>query len=360
MTTRCCGLSVLLIAAGLAGPAQAQAQVRLDWKFKKGETFYVRTVSVADQEMAVLLPRAGHRQSLHAAQLIGLASAGTANALLASDTREQRVVKRKLRQTTELAVKVLDTKSDGSVVLELSFRQLELDFPGSTPTEVARRLQNVPFRLTLGSDREIQKVEGYDELIRKVAGEDPNLKAGAMAGGVAVAAAPVSDENAPLRRLARAVLSRMALARSLRDIFGFLPSREVRDGADWKHSFPEAYGPLGTCTRATTYRYEGRESLDELRVDKITFTTDVELRVRKPRDEGYGVRILRADVRTVKGNGTITFDAVKGRLIKSEGTLTLKGPLVLSVDGHRLDTGVRQKYDVTTEVSDKPFSEPQK
>src|SRR5579883_1738385 len=116
MTTRCYGLSVLLIAAGLAGPAQAQ--VRLDWKFKKGETFYVYTTSVADQEMAVLLPRAGHRRTLQVAQLVGLASAGTANALVASDAREQRLVKRKLTQTTELAVKVLDANSDGSVVLE--------------------------------------------------------------------------------------------------------------------------------------------------------------------------------------------------------------------------------------------------
>src|SRR5262245_36771640 len=174
-----CGSIALALVLGLAG-ASARAQQPLEWKFKKDDAFRYKTVSTLKQIMK-LLDKAGKPEGKELVQDI--------------------------EYTIVVGYKVLDVTKDGGAVLEMKVESMSFKNAASigAPAVDDDKVKGATFKLTLSAKREPTKIEGYDEFLKKMAGDDNNV----------------------LKTL-QAVLPKETLMKSARDAFGFLPEKDEK------------------------------------------------------------------------------------------------------------------------------------
>jgi hypothetical protein len=215
--------AVLLLVAGLASPAVAQAPV--EWKLKVGDKFYLRNVTVTKQTLKAL----------------------------------NKDVPQNSEQTVVLGFSVEEKVGENFVlketVEEVTFKPDKGD-PVSDP-----RLPGVTFLLTVSPKWEILKFDGYDKMVDKLAGDDPAV-----------------------RTALTLTLPEEVFKKTVREAMAFLPDRAVKDGETWERSVEEPLGPLGTLRETRTYKLEGKEDVGGKKVDKITFATAVDFKAGKKVD----------------------------------------------------------------------------
>jgi hypothetical protein len=288
---RRCSAAGFLILAGLALPAHGQAP--LQWKLKKGDQFYVRTVTT-------------YRQTFKAAGKPDL--------------------KQNFEKTVVLGFTVEDQNADGLVLKETIEDISEKRGEGEArPEDAVRGRDPVAFTVTLSPKMEVLKVEGQDKLIDRLAGADVSA-----------------------RKALTSALSEETVKKSAREVFGFLPDRPVKEGGTWERAVDVPFGPLGAHKLTTTYKLEGKEDVGGKKVEKISFTTAVDFKPGKA-DPSLPYAVVGSDLKADDSRGTLHFDAAAGRLVQSEAKMTLKGHLVLASGGSNTDADVEQ--DQVTKVT---------
>jgi hypothetical protein len=143
-------LPCVVLTVGLAVPAQAQ--VKLEWNFKEGDTFYVENVNKMKQSLGA-----------------------------GGNLREQE------KTTTAVSrYKVVKKTADGTV-LEMQFagRKTESKDGGAALVDpLIEKLKDVTFRITLDPTGQVTKFEGFDEVIKKIAGDNEATAKMLRAGGL--------------------------------------------------------------------------------------------------------------------------------------------------------------------------------
>src|SRR5262249_13146087 len=152
-----------------AVPAHGQAP--LAWKFKKDDVIRLEVVSNFKQSMKWM------------------------------DNKVPKEAKQDIEYTQVLAFKVLETKEDGSVVLEEKLESIKFKNQGGTvmPDD---KIQGATLKITLGPKRTVDKVEGLDELIAKLAGDDTKV-----------------------RDTLKRTLTQESLKKTAQEVFAFLPDK---------------------------------------------------------------------------------------------------------------------------------------
>ncbi|HMF13853.1 MAG TPA: hypothetical protein VKE94_16155 [Gemmataceae bacterium] len=294
------GCLALIVAAGLVG-VSARGQTPLAWKFKKDDAFRFETVSTLKQIMK-LLDKDGKP--------------------------EGKEIVQDIEYTIVVGYKVLDVTKDGDVLLEMKVESMKFKNSAAFAAAIVadEKIQNATLKITLNAKREVTKLDGHDEFLKKMAGEDSNV----------------------LKTL-QLVLPKEALLKSAREAFGFLPDKPEKT---WTREVNTPMGPLGDLAIKNTYTAEGAEQVDGKTLEKITY--DSAISYSPPNAQAPGVaqsafRVVKGELkRDDKNKGTIQFDAAAGRLVTMNQQIKLKGKLSLLVQGSRIDAEVDQDQKTKT------------
>jgi hypothetical protein len=285
--------AVLVLVAGLASPAAAQAPI--EWKLKVGDKFYLRNVTTTKQTLKAL----------------------------------NKDVPQNSEQTIVLGFSV-EEKAGENFLLKETVEEVTVKPEKGDPVSDPR-LPGVTFLLTVSPKWEILKFDGYDKLVDKLAGDDPAV-----------------------RTALTLTLPEEVFKKTVREAMAFLPDRAVKDGETWERSVEEPLGPLGTLRETRTYKLDVKEDFGGKKVDKITFTTAVDFKAGKKVDNlSYYVISGRVEVKESKG--TIHFDAAASQLVQIKSDLKLVGTMVLSISDTKVDAVVEQEQStVVTVLKEKP------
>ena len=298
-----CSIGAVLALAVLAAPAHAQVQ--LEWKFKEGDKFYLETINSFKQSMKTL----------------------------------GKELKQDLDLTFVFSVAVQKVNEDKSAVLEERLESVEVKNAGGPtggiPAEdkFNQQVKGATFRVTVTPRGEVTRFEGYDDLLKKLAGDDPVT-----------------------RKTVQAVLSEDYIKNAAADVFGRLPPGPVKADAEWggDRKIEMPLGPLGTFTTTRTYRYEGKDTIDGKSVEKISFTGKATYSPPKSGSAGpFPFQLTKGDLQIEDLHGTLSFDAANGRLVQSDTSMRVKGSMTAVVSGNTIDSELLQDRSIKTRLLDK-------
>jgi hypothetical protein len=258
----------------LAAPAVANAQVKLAWRLKKGERFFVEETTNVRQTIKIM----------------------------ETETRQD------LEETKVSRFTVLTTEKDGGAVLEQTIQSVKIKHSGEGPdvdTKVLKQLEGASFQVTLDARGQVIKFAGYDELLKKIAKTDP------------LNAKPV-----------RALMSEDSFKAGLTSLFGFVPEKKVARGDSWEHKHVLPLGPLGVLNLDDRYKFEDVEEAGK--IVKVALTSHGTY-AAPPQTPDAALKIARGEIRLLKSVSTLRFDAARGRLLGSETKSRLEGTLQVVV-----------------------------
>jgi hypothetical protein len=184
-----------------------------------------------------------------------------------------------------------------------------------------KALVGTEFQLTVPSDARGLKVEGLGHFLHKLSEQHANLRAQSVA-----------DYN-----------QMMAVW------FMAVPDKPVRGGDTWTRSSKFSVTSLQGFDATYRYTYAGKEGP----LDKITVNTQLQYKVRDPgKSEGLAASIKNIDLKASDGTGVILFDRAKGRIVRSEMTLTLEGPMTMILDGKEAVVNLKQRQKTWVRTTD--------
>jgi hypothetical protein len=285
-------VAVLALTAFAAAPAHGQ--MKLEWKFKEGDKFYVQDDSKMKQKVEFQ------------------GKSFTQNVTKTMVTAYE--VKKVAGDTVTINQKFLDVKVNS-----------QGEFGGDME-KAMEKLKGGSFTLTLRNGK-ITKFEGFDEFIKN------------LAGGNDMAAMFI-----------KAVLSEDILKQSAEEAFGFLPTKPVRDGETWKRDTNVPLGPIGSFKSASQYTLEGKEK------DGVKIGLKSNLTYSPPKKGDGGAlaglfTITKGNLKAENAKGYMIFDPDAGRLVRYSMSLNFRGSLTLEVAGNQIDMDVTTEQTTTSRVT---------
>lgn len=250
-------LVTLIALVGLA-PA-AQAQIKLEWKFK--ETFYVQNVTKTKQTLG--------------------------------DIRG--------KETTTTALtryRVLKKTGDG-MLLEIQPMGIASTNPlGQPASDLAKDLI---LRASLNANGKLIKLEGFDEWVKSIAGDNEMVANSIRSMG--------AEKNA---------------RQGLSQTFGFLPDKPVAPGDQWSRPVELSLALFGSLKGDRRYTYDGPGKGTE---QLFSFTDD--LAYEQPQQIPGLPRKITGDLKVESSKGNLIFDEHAGRLIRLVHRFRVKGTVTL-------------------------------
>jgi hypothetical protein len=285
------GLAVLLLWGGVTPPAFGQ--IKLEWKFKEGDRFFVESV-VAEKQ-----------------------SVETMGQTLSGDLSQTKLWSFTVRQAGETPV--LEQR------LEKWVLKGNPQF-GRLPPRVPEKLQGVTFTLALTPAGQVSRFEGYAEVLKRLDAENPLLA-----------------------KLWRPVLSEDAFRYEAEKVLNVLPEKAVAPGGAWERTTALPLAPFGAFRVGHRFTYRGKEKQFE-RIEDAASLTYV-----PPKGDigGLPIRVLKGDFKTEGMKRSLLFDAVRGRLVHAEAKLSFRGTLTVEGDGNRAELRLEVRHSDTTRVRDK-------
>lgn len=277
---------------------QGADAVALKWHFKQGDSFLQTTRSQLNQTVKIGMQE----------------------------------FKTDITHTTVIRFTVKQVEPNGTVTLEEKVESVKATNPDGSPaagsSAVLNQLQGATFTAKLAPDFTVQQLEGYEELLKRIAGDDPSV-----------------------RRVVQALLSENQLKRAMRESFGFLPIEPVKPGATWQRELPLTLGPLGSAVLKQDFRFEGIETKDGKSLAKVTFKPTVVYSLPKPELSNPEMTITKANIQEGDSQGTLYFDVAAGRLNRSEKKLNLKGDVTVELQGKETPLTFEQSQTIDVRIT---------
>jgi hypothetical protein len=300
-------LLVLAALTATAAPLPNQDAPGLRWKFEKGRTFYEQMTTRTDQTMTLMGTEVKqvHKQTF-----------------VFSFTPEKQDGDRwVLRQKVE-AVKV-DIDVGGS---KIAYDSTDPKAEKGALGDFMQALVGTEFRVTLDRNYTVEKVEGREELLKKL-----------------TAANPLSEA------LIRSLLSEEALKELANPMLISVPRREVDKGDYWVRETRTDMGPVGAWVARWQYVHMGKEKgLIKLKAEAL------KVEYQAPQDGGGALpfTVKGADFKSKSMSGTVLFDPEKGQLRGAEMSAEIEGALTIDVGGQESKVQLKQTQNTTYQVSD--------
>jgi hypothetical protein len=291
---------------------EPKEKVSLKWKFEKGKTFYQKLTTKTDQTMTVNNNKVTQvqDQTFYFSWTVDKVEGDT------------------VVLTQKILGVVMNIDIGGS---KISYDSTAAAAPGGGGTtnplsEFFKQLVGAEFKVTLDTKNlKVTKIEGRDDFLKKL-----------------VAA------NAQMKPLLDTILSEKALVEMAEPTFAVIPTDAKAKGESWTRNTTLDMGPIGKYDNKYTYTYDGKEG----KLDKIKVTA--ELTYQPPTGDTAGVgglpfKIKDAKLKSGDSSGAVYFDEAKGRVDRSNLSLTLKGELSIEIGGQTTKVDLDQKQ--TTEVT---------
>jgi hypothetical protein len=265
-------IGVLVVLAAVAVPVNGQ--VRLEWKFKKDETFTVETKQTQNQNVEIM----GQKVTME----------------VVTTTRSTYKVLGQTKEGTELEQKIdsVVVKSTGG-------------FGGGGMDKMAEQLKGATFRFILTPKGEVTKLDGYEDLLKKVSG-----------------GSELTD------KMVRATLTEEAIKQMVGEAFSYLPATEVKEGSKWQRMQTVPLGPLGSFTAVHDYTL-AKATKETAEID-VTST----MKYKAPDDKSAGLfKITKADLEAKSATSQIVFNLAAGRLTSINAKLQMEGTMTIEASG---------------------------
>jgi Family of unknown function (DUF6263) len=282
------GLAVLAVCA--ATPVYGQ-EVKLQLKFKEGEKFWVEEVATMKQDITVM----GQQQKIEAT----------------TTTITSYTVKKVTPDDVVLAMKIEDVnvKSEGGF--------------GGALDQVSAKTKGATLNLTLANDGKVKKVDGLQDFIKQLSGDDEAAK------------------------MMKELMNEEMFTKGFENSFGFVPDKPVKKGDSWKRETKFSLGPLGGFKLNNNYVYTGPKSGG----DGIDSKFNMEWLPAKGDALGGLFKVVGSDM---KGEGTASyvFDQQKGRPASSTTAMKMGGNLKIEAGGMELQMSLTMDMSGTSKILD--------
>jgi len=260
-----------LVCVGLvciAAPVPAQ-EVSLNWKLRPGEVFYLLT----DTETR------------------------------SDSTLKDQTVSQRMRLVMLYRYQVLEASPNG-YVLEHTVEEVDTDNRDLLGS-IFSQMRGVKLKVHMDRSFKITKLEGHEELLRKIGADDP------VAG-----------------KVLQEMVSEASLREQIQGEFNFLPDKPVKSGDQWERQFTIPAGPLGSFHLRQKLTYDGTETVDGKVLDRIRSTAAASYTLPKGAGD-LPVKVSKGEILEQDWKGTLWFDREAGRLSRSELNSTYRLRLVL-------------------------------
>jgi hypothetical protein len=278
----------------LAAPAPPLPTVQ--WKFREGETFTLRSEMTGKSVVKVM-------------------------GMETSQNQQQSLTHR---------FTVQKVNRDGSVELEMFVVDAtsKVELGGGAPIETPglEKLRGAKFTFTLNARREVAAIEGFQAFQNRLKPEE-QLQLSMQMG----------EEN---------------LKESLAELFSSLPARTVNKGDTWERKGKQDFGPLGSVELKNSYRYEGKTTIGERSFDRLTWTSAWRFTPRAPAAPGQGVLPFQFKAVNLKPDeikSEMLFDSATGRLHELKKSCRLKGKMTIEIGG--TDAEIEMDQEMQTKVT---------
>jgi hypothetical protein len=282
----------------------AQAQVKLEWQFKEGETFTVKRVFTQKQSVEIKNKVFKEERAKTWVTAITVKEKTPAGYLL-----EIKIVSVRFRPARAQRGSPAVGSPAGGVIPPAAGGAAGANLDD----KLAEKIKDSTFTAVVTSSGKVTKFEGYDGFIGKVAGK-----------------------NVEAAKVLRALVPEEAVREELEDIFSFLPGKAVHKGDKWKRETTEPMPPFGSFKSVLEYVLEedstssqGKESGRAL----IGLTIKMFYR---PSEGGDPFRVIKGSLKAEDGKGKIIFNAKEGRLVGTERNVHIRGDLVVESMGKEL------------------------
>jgi hypothetical protein len=287
-------MGVVVLLAGVAAPAFGQ-EVKLEWKFKEGDKFYVEDVT-------------------NMKEVINLAGAAEEK----SETKITMVVSYTIKKVTSEAIHIdmkmehISVKSDGKAGQFAKF---------------LKKFQGTEYKIVLTPEGSIKKFDGFKEAAKLIVGED-------------------KDQNEILKMF----VNEESFVKLVEEGFAWLPAKAVKKDDTWTRETKLPMSPFGEFKVNNSYTYKGKED------GKEVIGLKQNMKYVPPK---VGTKIMdlftvaRSDMKAENAKGTYTFDAEKGRLTGFTMNQTFAGALTLNFNGMELTVDLSLESNGVSRVLDK-------
>lgn len=312
------GLLAVLAGCIVLAPAYGQDKSVLKWKFEKDKPFFQKMTTDTQQSMRVSDNEVKQNQSQ--------------TFYFSWTPIKQEGDVWELRQRIEGIVMSIDI--GGNKIAYDSTKESEAANPLS---EFFKALKGSEFIVSLNvKDNKITKITGREEFIKKMVTANPQMQA-----------------------LLDKILNEQALKDMAEPTFGAIPGYEATKGdkktGEWTRKSTFDLGPIGKYENTYKYTYEGKEKA----LDKIKVDLDMVYKAGETNAGGLPFKITSSDLKTVANKdgkttagGQILFDSAKGRIEKSQSTLTVKGDLTIEIGGQSTKVNLEQSQNTTVDTMD--------
>jgi len=288
-------VGVALVLGGLTAPAAyGQDAVKLEWKFNKGDKFYVEDISTMKQKIELM--GKGFEQTL------------------------------KTTMVTSYTVK--DKTTDGAV-LQQKIENVNVQSQGGLGGDMDKmmeKLKGAQFTITIGQGGKITKFEGYEEFIKT------------LTEGM--------EETA---KFVKMLLTEDVLKKSAEEAFGFLPAEPVKMGDTWKRETTVPFGPLGSFKANNEYSIQGKDG------ENVKIGVKADMRYSPPK-AGQGLAglftITKGNLKSEGARGELVFDPAKGRLTRYKMSMVFRGSLTMDIMGNMVEVEIAMDQNSNSRVLD--------
>jgi hypothetical protein len=186
---------------------------------------------------------------------------------------------------------------------------------------------------TMDKDFQVTKVEGRDEVLKKLAGVAPADKA-----------------------QFEVLFSEEILKKAAEETFGSLPANPVKKGDQWKYQTSVSMGPLGVMRLVNQYTYDGLVG----KLHRIPYKGTVQWLPSNAPAVGGGLplKVTKVNLNNAESTGTMLFDGEAGMPQSAELNLKLQGTFTLEINGMESNLQVSLTQKQTTNVSSTPQLRP--
>jgi RNA polymerase sigma factor (sigma-70 family) len=197
--------------------------------------------------------------------------------------------------------------------------------PKNPTAEFYKALVGSQFELTVSPAFQIVKTEGREEFGRKLAAAVPNL-------GPTV----------------KRVLNRESLQRMVDSVFLDMPRRALERGRSWTRQRKLNVGSAYHLNSTSTFRPGAVEG----ELDLIDVSTVITVPPEPDENADASIRITDAELDIHDGNGTISFDRRKGRIVRSSQEQRLQGTVTMVHDHSTAAYRLSQRERTTARTMD--------
>jgi hypothetical protein len=291
----CCSWLILAVMA-----VPARGQVKLEWKLKEGDKFYLEEITALKQNT----------------KFMGM------------DIRHE------LNQTRITRFTVLKKNNDNSYLLEQKIETVRAkrgSTSGKADVRMVQQLQGATFKVTLNPKMHVTKFEGYEAQVKKMSNKED------------------------VQKMVRILMPEESFLRATEALFGFLSEKPVAKGQSWTYDLVRPLGPLGVLKIENTYTSRGEEKVDNQQAVKLEVAAVKSSYTPPKANGGAGFQVTKGDIKVdpKRSSGTLYFNAATGRLIKSSSRLQLTGSLSVTFMGTTLNMDVEHEETITARILDK-------